>query len=80
MYSEDKNFYIRVSVEANFPDNYDGDEDGHFWLKEWEHTIRPQLMKTVLASLREHRAWTVRIRNRGVSQDDEIEIALVKEF
>jgi len=80
MHIEEKTFNLRFTLEANFPEDYDGDEDERVWLREWEQRIKPQLMKTVFTSLREHPAWAARIRNRGMSQDDEIEIAFTKDF
>lgn len=80
MYQEEKGFTFRFSLEANFPDSYEGEEDSYGWLKEWETRMKPELLKTVFASLRRHPAWTAHVRNRGVSPDNEIEIALVKEF
>ena len=80
MYQEEKGFRLRFSLEAHFPEEYDGEEDQYGWLKEWEQQLKPELLKTVFASLRRHPAWNAHIRNRGLSPDDEIEIALVKEF
>ena len=80
MHIEEKTFNLRFSLEVNFPEDYDGDEDERVWLREWEQRIKPQLMKAVFTSLREHLEWTAQIRNRGMSQDDEIEIVLTKGF
>ena len=80
MYQEEKGFTLRFSLEANFPDEYEGEEDSYGWLKEWETRMKPDLLKTVFASLRRHPSWSAHIRNRGTSPDNEIEIALVKEY
>ena len=80
MFQEEKNFNFRFSLEANFPEDYDGDEDNHAWLQEWEKQIKPELLKLIFESLRTHRSWTVHVRNRGRSPQDEIEIAMVKDF
>ena len=80
MYKEEKGFTLRFSLEANFPDEYEGEEDSYGWLKEWETRMKPELLKTVFASLRQHPSWSAHIRNRGASPDNEIEIALAKEF
>ena len=79
MHIEDKTFNLRFSLEAAFPEQYDGEEDERAWLKEWERLIKPKLMQAVFTSLREHPDWTARIRNRGMSQEDEIEIAFIKD-
>ena len=80
MYQEDKTFALRFTLEASFPDEYAGDEDERNWVREWEATIKPQLIKSVFESLRRHGGWTSRIRNRGVSPADEIEIVLTRDF
>ena len=80
MHVEEQTFNLRFSLEANFPDDYDGEEDERVWLREWEQLIKPQVMKAVFTSLREHPEWTARIRNRGMSHEDEIEIVFTKEY
>lgn len=80
MYQEEKTFVFRFSLEASFPDDYDGDQDEHTWVREWEAHMKPQLMKLAFESLRQHPGWTAHIRNRGVSPTDEIEIVVAKDF
>ncbi len=75
---EDKTFTIRVSLEVDFPDKYDGDEDQYAWLREWESEMKGDLVKAVFASLRRHSSWHVRVRNRGISERDEIEVVVAK--
>ena len=33
MFQEEKTFNLRFALEAKFPDDYEGDEDGHLWVK-----------------------------------------------
>jgi len=80
MYLEEKTFTLRFSLEASFPDDYEGEEDQLVWVQEWESQIKPQLMKTLFESLRQHQAWKARIRNRGISPADEIEIVLSRDL
>ena len=80
MFQEEKTFNLRFALEARFPDEYDGDEDGQLWVKEWENQLKPELVKTVFDCLRRHPAWKAHVRNRGASPLDEIEIALEKDF
>jgi hypothetical protein len=80
MIQEEKTFTLRFSLEASFPDDYEGDDDNLAWVQEWERHMKPEILKTVFESLRQHRAWTVHIRNRGHSPLDEIEIAMQKDF
>jgi hypothetical protein len=76
MFREDKTFTLRVSLEATFPDDYDGDDDQYQWLREWDGAIKGEVLKAVFAALRRYPGWTARVRNRGMSEQDEIEIVL----
>ena len=80
MFQEEKTFNLRFTLEARFPDDYEGDEDGQQWVKEWEQQLKPELVKTVFDCLRRHPAWNVHVRNRGASPLDEIEIAMIKDI
>lgn len=80
MFLEEKNFTFRFSLEATFPENYEGEEDNYAWLQEWERLVKPELVKTIFEALRRYPAWTVHVRNRGISPEDEIEIAVIKDF
>lgn len=78
MFKEEKTFNLRFNLEADFPENYDGEEDGYGWLKEWESRIKPEMLKAVFASLRRDLLWDVHVRNRGASTEEEIEIVVRK--
>ncbi|HEX7766843.1 MAG TPA: hypothetical protein VF443_09020 [Nitrospira sp.] len=80
MYREEQSFTLRFSLEASFPDDYDGDEDQRAWAGEWEARIKPDILKTVFESLRRHPGWAAHIRNRGKSALDEIEVVVEKDF
>jgi ribosomal protein L11 methylase PrmA len=80
MFQEEKTFNLRFALEAKFPDDYEGNEDGQMWVKEWEQRLKPELVKLVFDYLRRHPAWTVHVRNRGASSLDEIEIAMERAF
>src|SRR5690242_1561864 len=80
MFHEEKTFTFRLSLDAAFPEVYEGDADNYAWLQEWEKQIKPELVKVVFESLRRHHAWKVHVRNRGISPLDEIEVAMEKDF
>ena len=54
--------------------------DNHAWLQEWEKHIKPELLKLIFDSLRRRQAWNVHVRNRGMSPQDEIEVAMERDF
>ena len=80
MFKEEKTFVLRVSLEAAFPEEYDGDEDQYQWLREWDGAIKGEMVRAVFAVLRRYPGWNARVRNRGMSEQDEIEIVLSKDF
>ena len=80
MIHEEKQFCLRFSLEAQFPDEYEGDDDNYTWLRDWEQQVKPDLLKVVFETLRRHPLWNVHVRNRGLSPQDEIEIAMTKDL
>ena len=80
MYHEEKTFNIRFHLEAQFPEEYDGDEDAHAWEYDWETRIKPEIIKAVFQALRNTPSWLSHVRNRGWSATDEIEIVMTKVF
>ena len=80
MYQEEKTFYVRFSLEAQFPEDYEGEDDAHAWLHDWESRVQPEVLKSIFTTLRKFPSWSARIRNRGKAQTEEIEISLVKDY
>jgi len=80
MFHEEKTFTLRFSLEASFPEQYEGELDNYAWAQEWERLVKPELLRVIFDSLRRHPSWTAHVRNRGLSPLDEIEIALTKDF
>jgi hypothetical protein len=80
MYQEEKTFVLRFSLEASFPDDYEGEDDHLAWVQEWESNIKPDMLKQVFDSLRRHPAWMSHVRNRGLASTDEIEIVVARDF
>ena len=80
MYQEDQSFNLRFSLEAKFPDEYDGEDDERAWLKQWETQLKPEIVKGIFQTLERHPDWVARFRNRGMVATDEIEIVLEKSY
>lgn len=80
MFQEEKTFTVRLSLEATFPEDYEGEEDDHAWLRDWEVRMKPDLIKAVFEVLRSDPTWAVHVRNRGRPPTDEIEIAVTRDF
>ncbi len=80
MFQEEESFKLRFSLEATFPDDYDGEDDERAWLQQWEAQVKPDIVKSIFQTLERHPGWVARFRNRGVATSDEIEIVLEKSF
>ena len=80
MFQEDSTFALRFSLEASFPEEYEGNQDNHAWTREWEAQVKPEVLKAVFDTLRRFPTWSSRVRNRGRSPQDEIEVVLQKDF
>ena len=77
---EERQFRLRFSLEATFPDEYDGEEDQYAWFRDWTMRIKPNLLKVIFETLRQEPAWNAHVRNRGLAPEDEIEIVLNRAF
>ena len=80
MYQEEKTFCVRFSLEANFPEDYEGEEDEYAWLHDWESRVMPEVLKAIFTTVRKFPSWSARVRNRGMARTEEIEISLVKDY
>ena len=78
MYQEEQTFTLRFSLEARFPEDYEGEEDEMEWVKDWESRVKPDIIKGIFNTLKYHPAWTARFRNRGMAPGQEIEIVMEK--
>jgi len=80
MHHEEQSFTLRFSLEARFPEDYEGDEDELVWAKDWETRVKPDIIKGVFHTLKVYPDWAARFRNRGMAATEEIEIVLEKDF
>ena len=71
---------LEFHLEAQFPEEYDGDEDAHAWEYDWETRIKPEIIKAAFQALRNAPSWSSHVRNRGRLATDEVEIAMMKTF
>ena len=75
-FREEKEFRLRFSLECSFPEEYDGDEDGYEWLRAWEQRLKPRVVRAVFDAIRSEPGWQAHARNRGVSEQEEIEVVI----
>jgi len=80
MHYEEQSFTLRFSLEGKFPEDYEGEEDGLVWARDWETRVKPDIIKGIFQTLKFHPDWAARFRNRGMASIQEIEIVLEKDF
>jgi hypothetical protein len=78
----EKTFVLRFTLEAEIPatlvEQEDFEEDA--WLDEWEMELKPGVIRAVFLQLRAAPGWSARVRNRGISPLDEIEVVVSRRF
>ncbi len=74
-YVEEREFLLRLDVRCQFPDDYDGDEDGYAWTEELQ-PITADLVRAALEVLARRPGWRVRPGNRGRPADEEVTLVL----
>ena len=75
-YVEERDFTLRLDLRCEFPEDYEGEQDGYAWLREFHDRIRPRLVQAAVEAIRQHPGWTVRPTNRGRSLADEVSLVV----
>jgi hypothetical protein len=73
-YVEERDFTLRLDLRCEFPEGYEGEQDGYAWLREFQDRIRPRLVQAAVHAIRDQPGWKVRPANRGRSLEDEISL------
>jgi hypothetical protein len=74
-YVEEREFELRFELRCEFPDDYQGEEDGYAWAAEWP-AMAAEILRQVSATVARQPGWSIRTRNRGRSTDDEVTLVL----
>jgi hypothetical protein len=74
-YVEEREFTVRLELRCEFPDDYDGDEDGFAWVAELPE-LAAEVVRNTLAAVARRPGWKARPKNRGRSSEDEITLLL----
>ncbi len=74
-YVEQREFTLRFELRAQFGEDYQGEDDGYEWAKEFP-AIAAEIVSAAAAVVARHPGWTVRGGNRGRSSDDEVTLVL----
>ena len=70
-YVEERTFTVRIELRCEFPDDYQGDEDGYAWVGEFA-PIAAEMVQAAANAVRRRPGWQVRPANRGRPADEEV--------
>ena len=82
MYKIEESFRLRFSLEIEISDECleDDDFEEDSWRAEWDGDLKPRVVRAVFDALRESPEWTTRVRNRGISSGDEVEVVVTRRY
>jgi hypothetical protein len=74
-YVEEREFVLRFELRAEFGEDYEGDDDGYAWARDFPG-MAAEIVQAAAAVVARHPGWTVRGGNRGRSSEDEVTLVL----
>jgi len=74
-YVEERTFTLRLAVRCEFPDDYDGEEDGHQWADAFD-PIAAEVVAAAVEVIRRRPGWSVRPANRGRPPSEEVTLVV----
>jgi hypothetical protein len=69
-YVEERTFTLRLELRCEFPDDYDGDDDGYAWAGEIG-PMAAEIVAAAVSALQRRPGWRVRPGNRGRPVNEE---------
>jgi hypothetical protein len=76
---EEKEFTIRLELRCEFPDDYEGDEDGYAWFEAFG-PLSAEIVQAAAAVVRRRPGWRVRPGNRGRPADEEATLIVERDL
>jgi hypothetical protein len=73
-YVEERTFTVRLELRCEFPDDYQGEEDGYEWAKQVPGLAGEIVAAAAAAAKRS--GWSVRPANRGRPAEEEVTLVL----
>jgi hypothetical protein len=74
-YVEEKEFVLRFELRCEFPDDYQGEDDGYEWLGDWP-AMAAEIVQAAATAIARRPGWQVRARNRGRPTDEEVTLVV----
>jgi hypothetical protein len=76
-YVEERTFTLRVELRCEFPDDYQGEEDGYVWAAEIP-ALASEIVAAAVGAVKRRPGWSARPANRGRSAEDEVLLIVEK--
>ena len=70
---EERDFAIHLHLAAEFPEDYEGEQDGFAWHRRFQELVRPALLRAVVDVLRTEPGVEVVAAPRGRNPEDAVE-------
>ena len=71
---EEREFSIHLHLSAEFPDDYEGEDDGYVWFEHFEQELKPRLLSALFDALQRTPGWQAVAAPRGRDPDLALEI------
>lgn len=73
-YVEERTFTVRLELRVEFPDDYQGEEDGYEWAAGLS-ALNAEVVQAAAAAAR-RAGWSVRPGNRGRPAEEEVTLVI----
>ena len=70
-YIEQRDFTLRIDLRREFPENYDGEDDGYAWVEEVQPALA-EIVRAAAAILAQRGGFRVHPANRGRPVEEEV--------
>jgi hypothetical protein len=71
---EERDFTLRLHLSAEFPADYDGDDDGFAWHEDFQARVRPRIVAAVFAALAAVPGFRAVAAPRGADPEDGVDL------
>ena len=75
---EERDFAVHLHLSAEFPPDYEGEEDGYAWFDRFDAELKPRLISAVFEVLQKSPGWRAVAAPRGRDPELALEIDVTR--